>query len=79
MLNEDITRSLKQVAKDNHATLYMTVLAAFQALLHRYSGQEDISIGSPMAGRSQADFAGIVGYFVNPVVIRANLSDSPTF
>ena len=79
VLNGDLTRSLKEVAKDNHATLYMTLLAAFQVLLHRYSGQEDISIGSLMAGRSQADFAGIVGYFVNPVVIRANLSDSPTF
>ena len=79
VLNEDLTRSLKEVAKNNHATLYMTVLAVFQVLLHRYTGQEDISVGSPMAGRSQADFAGIVGYFVNPVVMRVNLSGNPTF
>ena len=79
VLNEDLTRSLKEVAKDNHATLYMTLLAVFQVLLYRYTGQEDISVGSPMASRSQADFTGIVGYFVNPVVMRVNLSGNPTF
>jgi amino acid adenylation domain-containing protein len=79
VLNEDLTRSLKEVAKDNHATLYMTLLAVFQVLLYRYTGQEDISVGSPMASRSQGDFTGIVGYFVNPVVMRVNLSGNPTF
>ena len=48
-------------------------------VVHRYSGQEDISVGSPMAGRGQADFTGIVGYFVNPVVMRMNLSGDPPF
>ncbi len=79
VLNEDITRSLKEVAKYNHATLYTTVLAAFDVLLYRYTGQGDISVGSPMAGRGQAGFTGIVGYFVNPVVMRVNLSGDPRF
>ena len=78
-LNEALTRSLKEVAKTERATLYVTALAAYCALLHRYTGQDDILLGSPMAGRSQPEFDGIVGYFVNPVVMRANFSGNPTF
>ena len=77
-LNEALTRSLKEVAKTERSTLYATVLAAYCALLHRYTGQDDILLGSPMAGRSQAEFDGIVGYFVNPVVMRVNFSGNPT-
>jgi amino acid adenylation domain-containing protein len=57
----------------------MTLLAAFQVLLYRYTGQEDILVGSPTAGRSQAELGEIVGYFVNPVVLRADLAGNPTF
>ncbi len=57
----------------------MTILAAFQVLLYRYSGQEDILVGSPTTGRSRREFSGIVGDFINPVVLRANLSGNPTF
>ena len=53
--------------------------AAFQVLLYRYTGQDDILTGSPAAGRAETAFAGIVGNFVNPVVLRGNLSDDPTF
>ena len=66
-----LTAQLKELSQAHNATLYMTLLAAFQALLYRYTGQEDLLVGSPTAGRSAARFARTVGYFVNPVVLRA--------
>ena len=57
----------------------MTLLAAFQALLGRHTGQEDLAVGSPRAGRSQSKLAGTVGYFVNLVVLRGDLSGEPGF
>ena len=71
-LANDLAERLTGLARTEGVTLYMMLLAAFQVLLHRYSGQEDILVGSPTTGRSQTEFAGIVGYFVNPVVMRAN-------
>ncbi len=61
------------------ATLYMVLLAAFQVILHHHTGQEDILVGSPVLGRSRAEFEGIVGLFTNPVILRANCSGNPTF
>ena len=58
---------------------YTVLLTALQVLLHRYTGQDDIAIGSPTAGRPQARFRRTVGYFVNPVVMRADLAGTPTF
>ncbi len=78
-LTEELTQRLKGLAQAEKATLYMTLLAAFQVLLYRYTGQEDILVGSPTFGRTQREFADIVGYFVNPVVLRANLAGNPTF
>ncbi|NMG08551.1 non-ribosomal peptide synthetase [Brasilonema sp. UFV-L1] len=78
-LNAEITQRLKTLSHAHGATLYMTMLAAFQVLLYRYTGQEDLLVGSPTTGRSRADLAGVVGYFVNPVVLRADLSGNPTF
>ena len=75
----DLAERLTGLARTEGVTLYMMLLAAFQVLLHRYSGQEDILVGSPTAGRSQPEFAGIVGYFVNPVVMRANLRGNLSF
>ncbi|TCP59043.1 amino acid adenylation domain-containing protein [Tumebacillus sp. BK434] len=75
----DVTQKLKELAQANGATLYMALLAAYQVLLHRYSGQDDILVGSPTAGRSSAKDAQTVGYFVNPVVLRGDLSDRPSF
>ena len=51
----------------------MTLLAAFQALLHRYTGQEDIVVGSPIAGRTRAEIEGLIGFFVNTLVLRTDL------
>ncbi len=78
-VNEKLTQQLKRLAQNERATLYMTLLAAFQVLLYRYTGQEDILVGSPTAARNQSEFAGTVGYFVNPVVLRGNLAGNPTF
>src|SRR5262249_42929956 len=61
------------------ATLYMTLLAAFQALLHRYSGQDDIAVGSPVAGRDRPELEGLIGLFVNTLVLRGDLSGDPSF
>ena len=78
-LNRNLTQRLKALSEARGVTLYMTLLAAFQVLLHRYSGQDDILVGSPMIGRSRAELAALVGYFVNPVAMRADLSGDPLF
>ncbi len=78
-VNDELARSLKARAKTEGTTLYMVLLAAFEVMLYHHSGQEDILVASPMVGRSRAEFEGIVGFFANPVVLRANLSGNPTF
>lgn len=78
-LSEELTNRLKALAKAEKSTLYTLLLAAFQVLLHRYTSQEDILVGSPTSGRSKPEFSGIVGYFVNLVVLRTDLSGNPTF
>ena len=57
----------------------MTLLAAFQTLLYRYTGQEDIVVGSPIANRTRTEIEGLIGFFVNTLVLRANFADNPTF
>src|SRR3990172_7800992 len=57
----------------------MTLLAAFKVLLHRYTGQSDICVGTPIAGRNRAEIEGLIGFFVNTLVLRTDLSSSPTF
>ncbi|HEV2860059.1 MAG TPA: amino acid adenylation domain-containing protein [Pyrinomonadaceae bacterium] len=78
-LDGALTRRLKALARAEGCTPFMTLLAAFQVLLSRYTGQDDILVGSPTTGRSRPEFADVVGYFVNPVVLRARLSGDPTF
>jgi amino acid adenylation domain-containing protein len=77
--SEDLTKRLKAFAREEETTLYTVILAAFQALLYRYTAQEDILVGSPTYGRSRPNFSGIVGDFINMIVLRANLSGNPTF
>jgi natural product biosynthesis luciferase-like monooxygenase protein len=77
-LDQELTDSIKAFAQAHQITLYTVLLAAFQALLYRYTGLEDILVGSPTAGRNQRSLAEIVGYFVNPVVMRADFSEDPT-
>jgi len=78
-LSFQLKEQLKQLGKFSNATLYMTLLAAFEVLLYRYTGQEDILVGSPIAGRLQSQFREIVGYFVNLVPLRGDLSNNPSF
>ena len=78
-LNENLAGRLKTLAQAEGATLFTLLLAAFQVLLHRYTGQTDILLGAPTAGRSRAEFADAVGYFVNPVALRADLTGNPSF
>ena len=79
LLPAALAEQLKEVGRHSGATLYMTLLAAFQVLLHRYSGQDDIAVGSPIAGRLGRETEGLVGFFVNTLVMRANLGGDPTF
>ncbi len=78
-LDQHLTARLQQLAASHDATLFMTLLAAFHVLLYRYTGQEETLIGSPSSGRSSAEFAGTIGYFVNPLVLRAKLSGDRSF
>ncbi|MCC5614798.1 amino acid adenylation domain-containing protein, partial [Nostoc sp. CHAB 5836] len=78
-LNQQLTSQLREMAKAQGATLYMTLLTAFQVLLYRLSGQEDIIVGAPIEGRSQPEFAETVGFFVNMLALRVNLAGNPTF
>jgi amino acid adenylation domain-containing protein/thioester reductase-like protein len=78
-LSARLTAGLKALAGSQNATLFMTLLSAFQVLLHRYSGQDELIVGSVTAGRSHPDLTELVGYFINPLALRADLSDNPAF
>ena len=70
---------LKTLARDHQATLFMVLLAAWQVLLHRYTAQDDIVVGSPVTSRGRPAFEGIIGTFVNNLVLRSRLGGNPTF
>ncbi|HYO51823.1 condensation domain-containing protein, partial [Archangium sp.] len=74
-----LVEELKALGRREGATLYMVLLAAFQTLLHRYSGQDDLCVGTPSAGRGQAELEGLIGFFLNTLVLRTDLSGNPTF
>ncbi|MCB9100063.1 MAG: amino acid adenylation domain-containing protein [Anaerolineales bacterium] len=78
-LSSELTASLKALSRREGVTLFMTLLAAFQALLYRYTGQEDCAVGSPIAGRNQPETKDLIGFFVNTLVLRTNLAGNPTF
>jgi amino acid adenylation domain-containing protein len=78
-LDGEVGAGLRELARREGTTVYAVLLAAFQVLLGRYAGQEEFVVGSPLSGRSRAEFASLVGYFVNPVALRADLAGDPTF
>src|SRR5690606_31668194 len=78
-LSAELTAALKGVGLREKATLFMTLMAAFQALLCRYSGQEDVAVGIPVANRGRSEIEGLVGFFVNTLVLRTDLSGDPRF
>lgn len=75
---EQLMPDLRALSERAGTTLFMTLLASFQILLARYSGQEDILIGSPIAGRTRAETQGLIGFFVNTLVLRTDLSGNPS-
>ncbi|RJG00932.1 amino acid adenylation domain-containing protein [Noviherbaspirillum sedimenti] len=78
-LDGELTAQLKSLAREQGATLYMTLLAAFGVLLHKYSGQDDICIGSPIANRRLPETRELIGFFVNTLALRANYGGNPGF
>ncbi|MBD2453057.1 amino acid adenylation domain-containing protein [Nostoc sp. FACHB-87] len=78
-LSEVLINRLKAIAHQKGVTLYMLLLAAFQTFLYRYTGQDDIAVGSPIANRNRDEIKGLIGFFVNTLVLRTDLSGNPTF
>ncbi|MET9340066.1 amino acid adenylation domain-containing protein [Nonomuraea sp. NPDC003804] len=76
---EETARTLRALARDSGATVFMVLLTAVQALLSRLTGQHDIAVGTPTAGRDRPDTAPLIGFFVNTLVLRAGTGDNPTF
>src|SRR6185436_14250940 len=78
-LDASLSAELRQLARASGSTLFMTLLAGFQALLSRHSGQRDLVVGSPVANRNRLEIEGIIGFFVNLLPLRGNLSGDPGF
>src|SRR5829696_8124404 len=78
-VSREVSEGLKELAHAEGVTLFMTLLAAFKVLLYRYTGQEDIVVGSPIAGRTRAEVENLIGFFVNTLVLRTDLSGGPSF
>jgi len=78
-LDERLVRALRSLARAEGVTLYVVLLAAFYVLLHRYTAQEDIVVGSFTSGRVQPQFGKVFGYFVNPIALRARLQGDSSF
>ncbi|MDC0671968.1 non-ribosomal peptide synthetase [Nannocystis radixulma] len=74
-----VARGLRELARRSQATLFMTALAAFQVLLARYSGLDDVLVGTPVAGRDARDLEPLIGYFVNTLVLRGVVRDDRSF
>jgi amino acid adenylation domain-containing protein/non-ribosomal peptide synthase protein (TIGR01720 family) len=73
-----LTEALRQLGQGESVTLFMTLLAAFKLLLYRYTGEEDILVGSSIANRNRIEIEGLIGFFVNMIVLRTDLSGNPT-
>jgi amino acid adenylation domain-containing protein len=78
-LTASLREALRGVGRGRDATLFMVLLTAFYVLLHRYTGQTDIVVGTPVAGRTRVELDGLVGFFINTLVLRGDLAGDPTF
>ena len=78
-LSPSLSKALKVLSQREGVTLFMTLLAVFQTLLYRYSGQEDILVGTPIANRNQSEIESLIGFFVNTLVMRTDLGGNPSF
>ena len=75
----ELAAGLAALSRRQGATFFMTAMAAFQALLHRWTGQEDFAVGTPVAGRGRGETEGLIGFFVNTLALRASLAGDPGF
>ena len=78
-LTPSLSRAVERLSQAEGTTPFMTLLAAFKTLLMRYSGQDDVVVGTPIAGRTRPELEPIIGFFVNTLVLRTDLGDDPTF
>ncbi|TRT96054.1 MAG: amino acid adenylation domain-containing protein [Microcystis aeruginosa Ma_OC_LR_19540900_S633] len=78
-LSPKLSQALTELSHQQGVTLFMTLLAAFDALLYRYTGSGDILVGTPIANRNRSEIEGLIGFFVNTLVMRTDLSDNPSF
>jgi amino acid adenylation domain-containing protein len=79
VVNAEMTSGLRGLARERGVTLFMVMLAAYDVLLHMYSGETDILVGTAVAGRPRAELEGLIGFFVNTLVLRSDLSGDPGF
>ncbi|MBW4575237.1 MAG: amino acid adenylation domain-containing protein [Aphanothece sp. CMT-3BRIN-NPC111] len=79
VLPKPLTEALKSLSQQKGVTLFMTLLAAFKTLLYRYTGQEDILVGSAIANRNRSEIENLIGFFANTLVLRTQLLGNPTF
>ncbi|MCT7950209.1 amino acid adenylation domain-containing protein [Ancylothrix sp. C2] len=79
MLSKPVSDQINRFCQQQEVTLFMTLLAGFQILLYRHTGQEDILIGSPIAGRNRAEIENLIGFFINTLVFRNQLDENSTF
>ncbi len=77
--SQSLTAAIKDLSRQADVTLFMTLLAAFGVLLYRYTGQEDLAISSPVANRHRGEVEGLIGFFINLLILRIDLSGSPSF
>ncbi len=75
----EVARRARELSAEHGASLFMTLLSAFQLMLAKYSRQEDVAVGTPIAGRNRAETEGLIGFFVNTLVLRTDLSGDPAF
>jgi amino acid adenylation domain-containing protein len=78
-LPHTLSENIVRLSRSENVTLFMTLLAAFETLLYRYTGQEDITIGSPFNNRTRPELENLIGFFVNTLMLRTDLSGTPTF
>jgi amino acid adenylation domain-containing protein len=79
VVSEELSESLRALSRRHGVTLFMTLLTVFKILFHRFTQQDDIVVGSPIAGRNRAETKGLIGFFLNTLVLRTNLGGNPTF
>ncbi len=79
LLSPELTQSLRELSRREEATLYMTLLACLSTLLHYYTGQSDIVVGTDVANRNRSETESLIGFFVNELVMRTDLTGNPTF